>query len=535
MKKKALLFIPLLSIIATTISGCNKDTSKTLNIIFTNDVHCAFETNIGYSGLSAYKNKLINQGNETMLVDCGDHVQGAPIGFLSKGSYIIEIMNKFGYEYAIPGNHEFDYTANTFINTIAEQANFKYLSSNFCRTKDGCPVFSQYEVVQKANYKIGLVGISTPSTIKESSPKRFQDKDGNLEYTFLESESIETFYDNVQQSINKCLEQKVNYVIALAHLGTEGMYNSEDLIKNINGLDVLLDGHSHDVVAPTNVKDKSGNNVIVTQTGTELNNIGNITISEKGLNVCLINKETLQDKDAEMTSFINSIKERYEKDISLKIGHTSYNLTIKDSDGNRLIRKKSTNMGDLVADAFKAYNKSDIALHNAGGIRSDILEGDILFKDAMTVCPFGNMLCLIKAKGKAIKNFIEYGAARTPEENGQLMIPSGLTYEINTAKPTPVELDNSGNFIRINGEYRVENILINGQPIEEEKEYTISGCDFNLCDSASAKIIFKDAQILSLEDEPDYKVLAKYIEVTCNGEIPTKYSSPLGEERIRLK
>ncbi|MCQ4833479.1 metallophosphoesterase, partial [Hungatella sp. SL.1.14] len=78
-------------------------------VLYTNDVHCGVDDNIGYAGLALYKKQMLEQTPYVVLVDAGDAIQGAPIGTLSDGVYLIDIMNKVGYDFAIPGNHEFDY------------------------------------------------------------------------------------------------------------------------------------------------------------------------------------------------------------------------------------------------------------------------------------------------------------------------------------------------------------------------------------------------------------------------------------------
>ena len=115
---KKLLALALIVCLAAVslLAGCAKQPAaaapaapapaqKSLTILYTNDVHCAVEGVIGYSGLAAYKKDLIAKGNEVLLVDCGDAVQGAPIGSFTKGKSIIDIMNYLGYDAMAIGNH----------------------------------------------------------------------------------------------------------------------------------------------------------------------------------------------------------------------------------------------------------------------------------------------------------------------------------------------------------------------------------------------------------------------------------------------
>ena len=73
-------------------------------ILHTNDVHVAFDDNIGYDGLALYKKELEDQYDHVLLIDAGDAIQGRPIGAISKGAEIIRMMNRLGYDLAVPGN-----------------------------------------------------------------------------------------------------------------------------------------------------------------------------------------------------------------------------------------------------------------------------------------------------------------------------------------------------------------------------------------------------------------------------------------------
>ena len=110
------------------------------------------------------------QGYTTILVDDGDAIQGEPIGTLSEGAAMIELMNAMHYDVAIPGNHEFDYGADRFLE-LAEMAEFPYISCNFNYL--GERVFDPYVILEAAGRKIAFVGVTTPETIGSSSPQPF--------------------------------------------------------------------------------------------------------------------------------------------------------------------------------------------------------------------------------------------------------------------------------------------------------------------------------------------------------------------------
>ncbi len=96
-------------------------------MLFTSDVHCGGDQGFGYVGLKAVKDAAEAAGNHVLLVDDGDSIQGEPIGIMTRGEANIRLMNAMGYDAAIPGNHEFDYGMDRFLE-LAAMADFPYIS-----------------------------------------------------------------------------------------------------------------------------------------------------------------------------------------------------------------------------------------------------------------------------------------------------------------------------------------------------------------------------------------------------------------------
>lgn len=152
------------------------DGKNDIVVLYTNDVHCGVdagtpEGTMGYANLAAYKKSLQATYGEdnVILVDAGDAIQGEAIGTLSKGSYLVDIMNKVGYDYATFGNHEFDYGMDVAL-SLLEKSNATYLSCNFMDLRTNKAVAKAYEVRDVGGVKIGFVGISTPETFSKSTP-----------------------------------------------------------------------------------------------------------------------------------------------------------------------------------------------------------------------------------------------------------------------------------------------------------------------------------------------------------------------------
>ncbi len=524
------LMLVLIMVLAGCGTGNSTPAAKDIVILYTNDAHCGIEDGMGYQGLSAAKRALLAAGNKVLLVDNGDAVQGDTIGTLSKGEYIIDIMNKLGYDVATPGNHEFDYGMDQF-NKLVEKADFDYISCNFV-DKDGNPVLKPYVIKEADGVKIAFVGISTPKTITTSTPTYFQDGNGNYIYGFMQDDTGEKLYAAVQSAVDAARKEGAKYVIAMAHLGIEAdcqPWTSSDVIVNTSGIDVVLDGHSHSTIAGDIVKNKEGKDVILTSTGTKLANIGCLTITADGkLSTALINDDGMGDTIAE-------IKSGYEEIVNTVVASTKVELTVNDPvSGERMVRRQETNLGDLCADAYRAMSGADIAVVNGGGIRVSIPAGDITYGQIIAVHPFGNEMCVVEATGQQILDALEMGARNAPGECGGFLQVSGMSYEIDLNVEPTVEVNADGMFTGVSGEYRVKNVKVGDEPLDLAKTYTLASHNYMLKSAGDGMAMFQGCTLLQDSVMIDNQVLINYIVDVLGGVVGEDYADPYGQGRITM-
>ena len=360
MLKKLLAVLLVVSMLMTGLAFA--ETAETevehqpVVVLYTNDVHCGIEDAIGYAGLAAYEKAYEKLGYEVILVDNGDAIQGGPIGTLSKGEYIIDIMNAVGYDIATIGNHEFDYGMDEFM-SLREKAEFPYISANFCDL-EGNPILDPYVIKELGGWKVAFVGASTPETFTKSTPTFFQDGEGNYIYSFCQGEDGANLYAAVQKAVDAARAEGAEIVIVMSHLGIDGSsvpYTSSDLIVNTTGVNAVLDGHSHSVLDMELVQNAAGEDVILSSTGTKLNNVGSLIINVGDdqtpvLTSALHSESLFQDEEAE--AYIATVKAQYEETLNQVVATTAVDLTIKDpATGERAVRTAETNLGDLCADA----------------------------------------------------------------------------------------------------------------------------------------------------------------------------------------
>ena len=369
-------------------------------ILFTNDVHCGIEENIGYAGLAAYRNLLKKQTPNVLLVDSGDWTDGDTIGTVSKGLYLAEIMNEVGYDYITLGNHEFGPYADT--KARIDAVNAKVLVSNLEYLGTGETYLegtSKYEIVELGGKKIALLGILTPETITKAEPGLFMEGEEWV-YTF-HHQSEEEFYGYIEGVVAEAISAGADYVIALAHMGDDpasAPFTSTDLATKVKGINAILDGHSHSTVPCRIVNDPDGKPVYIGSTGTKLENIGQLTITADGLMTIGLVTD-FAEKDADVQAFIDNIKVSYEDAVNTVVATSNTALSIKDAAGVRVVRVRENALGNVCADAYRYNGNCDIGWVNGGGVRADLPEGDVTYADIIKVHPFGNMLCVAEVTG----------------------------------------------------------------------------------------------------------------------------------------
>ena len=543
-------------IVVPAAAKAEGEEAKEIVILYTNDVHCGIVDGLGYAGVARVKAAFEAAGKEVILVDNGDATQGDVIGTLSKGEAIVELMNAVGYDVATIGNHEFDYGMEQF-NKNVSLAKFQYVCCNFLNDK-GEAVLKPYTIVEKAGKKIAFVGIDTPEAFTKSTPVYFQDGEGNYIFSFCEGNNGQDLYDKVQETVDAARAEGADYVIALAHLGIDEQsapWMSTDVITNTTGIDAVLDGHSHSVIAGDAVKNKDGENVILTSTGTKLDNVGIFTIDGEGkMSSMLLDADAIKFMDAvgaltEDNGAGEAVAAAIAKNdelVNTVVAKTSVTLTTTDpvavdEKGNaiRIVRSQETNLGDLCADAYRAMGQADIAFVNGGGIRANINEGDITYGQIIKVHPYGNALCVVEATGQEILDALELSVCSLPGESGGFLHVSGLKFSVDMNVDSTVVKDEKKMFVEVAGDRRIKDVEVLQEdgtyaPIDPNKTYTLACHNYLLRDMGDGYTMFADNNFLQEDVMLDNQVLINYIVEKLGGTVGGDYVDPYGQGRITI-
>ena len=460
------LSFPLASFAAEVPPAASEDLSGYIVILHVNDVHGHAADNMGYSSLSALKNEYEAAGATVLLLDAGDTFHGMPIATLNEGADIVPIVNAVGFDAMVPGNHDFNYGID-HLKELAGELEYPVLASNI--TQDGsedAPFVQSLEINTPNGVKIGIFGLATPETAYKTNPAN------------VEGVSFEDPISSAQTIVSEMQDNGVDYIIALTHLGVEraSEYTSDRVAAAVDGIDIIIDGHSHTEMQDGEVLDGSialehDGGTVIASTGSYLNNIGVLTIAPEGeISAKLLNAAQGEDanpliagpyteKDADIDAIIDDINAEQEPELSAVVATTNVDLN-----GEREnVRTGETNLGDLVADAMMQAAGSDAALMNGGSIRASIPAGDVTRNDIITVFPFGNFLITKEIPGSAILEILEHGVSEYPSDSGGFPQVAGISFSFDPTQPVGS---------------RITEVSIGGSPIDPDATYSFTTNDY---------------------------------------------------------
>lgn len=444
-----------------------------LNILHINDLHSRIEaigkTDSTCSDEDAAKNECFGgiarvkaaidarraelSGKNVLTLDAGDQFQGSLFYTTYKSAPIADFMNGIGFDAMAIGNHEFDDGPEELAKFI-DALKFPMISGNTLAGLNS-PVadkFKPYIVKDFAGEKVAIVSVLATDTDETSSPGDavlFADEIGYL-----------------KQAVTEIEGQGIDKIVLLSHVG---YVKDQEIAATVDGIDVIVGGHSHTLLSntdekaagpyPTLVKNPSGKDVPIVQAYAYSKYLGDLTVvfDDAGVVKTATGEPKLLDasvtpdaayvaKVAELGGPIEELKKK-------EIGATAEGV-----EGSRdVCRAMECSMGNLVADAM-VDRLSDqgitIAIQNGGGLRASIDAGTVTMGEVLTVLPFQNTLASFQLKGSDIVAALENGVSQVEEGAGRFPQVSGLKYTADLNKPagsriSAVEVEEGDAFVAI--------------------------------------------------------------------------------------
>ncbi|MGO5048906.1 5'-nucleotidase C-terminal domain-containing protein [Dysosmobacter sp. Sow4_B12] len=533
MKKKVLSLLLVLAMMFSLgiTAGAEEpaqDLSDSIIILHTNDVHGAID---GYAKAAALKKTYEDMGAYVLLMDAGDFIQGDPTVSTSEGATAVELMNMAGYDVAAPGNHEFDYGyAN--LKDLAGKAEFPIVAANVLY--GGKTAFTDNVTFTAPDgTKIGVFGLDTPETSTKAHPAKIKG------VTFLADDDLVAC---AQEQVNELEAEGCDIIVCLGHLGIDDESTgnrSIDLLEEVDGVDLFIDGHSHsdlnDVLEAVG-EDGLVNGTLLTSTGTKFESIGVVVISDGVMQAINIPTSDIVVKpDKTVADRAAAIQKEIDDEYGAAFAKTEVELNGVKAE----VRTGETNLGNLITDALvwgaaEAGTKVDAAVTNGGGIRASIAKGGITKKDVNTVLPFGNTLSIVKVTGAELLEALEASTYCTPETIGGFPHVSGIVFTVDTGKPYDQGEQYPGStYYAPKSIQRVTIQSVGGKAFDPKATYTIATNDF-LAAGGDTYYAFKTASVNYDLGAPMDEVVMDYITEELDG-VVTAEEYGAAEGRITIK
>lgn len=480
------------------VSGAEGDV--TITIYHTNDVHGYVEQvvnkdgGIKHLGLGRVA-ALYAATQNALLVDAGDFSQGNVFANLAHGSSTIEAMNAAGYDLAALGNHEFDYSIKELDDNIAS-ADFTILSANVTIAKDKAAEYPNlssmplYTVKEAGGKKIAFFALNTPELSGMANPSKL--KDAGI--------SVRTDLAPMAEEIVKTIQQNetgIDAIVALTHSGytdKSGVEGSHT-VAAVKGVDVVIDGHDHQVRLGDTAKNINGTLVVSSGSGLTALGMLELTFTAKGeLKITSSNAfDTAKELDThpETEQTITKWNDEFAIVKETIVFNTEINLWGGNVDGlsanneeikASITRRGETNAGTLMADvrqwkaqqwldenyndpAFSQFNLNKdmpvVSMQGGGGVRGSALAGKVTLEQLMNVFAFGFENAedtYILATPKILYDTLEHGVNIFSGQDtstgmleadgsihGRFPLPGGFSYVYDITQPASEEFDKENN------------------------------------------------------------------------------------------
>jgi 5'-nucleotidase len=440
-----------------------------VTILQLNDVYQTAAMDKGKAGglarVATLRKKIMAESPNTIFLLAGDTISPSVASSVFKGEQMIAVWNALGLDYAALGNHEFDFGPEVLLARMKE-SKFSWLGANVIDRRAGKPFggMAPYVIRTVGGVKVGLFGLLTTDTATSSKPGpnvRFVDP-------VLTAKSI----------VARLRRQGAQIIIAITHLD---MSVDKELARRVPQIDVIIGGHEHELL-----QSMAGRTPIF-KWGSDARTLGRIdlNVSKATRRVESIDWSAIPVTDAVPDdSTVAAAAAEYDTKLDAALGQPVGQTLVELDARSQSSRSRETNMGDLVADAYRHAMQADVALINGGSIRADTTysPGPITKRDTIAVLPFGDPIVKIEVSGAILRAALENGVSRVIEEpaSGRYPQVSGLSFTFDGRKP-------AGS--------RVVEVLINGQSLDEKRLYSLAVAEY-LVNGGDDYSMFKGARYL---------------------------------------
>lgn len=424
----------------------------------------------GFARIATLKKRIQAENPNTLLILAGDTLSPSPGAKLFYGKQMIDLWNQAGLDLATLGNHEFDFGDTVLLQRLKE-SRFQWVVANVIDKSTGKPFGNllPYVIREIDGVKIGFFGLLTPDTKNASSAGP------NVEFTDPTYAACAT--------VSKMRREGAQAIIAITHLSLE---EDKKMARNMNhAVALVMGGHEHTFIQSI------ANGTPIYKVGSDAVTLGRYdlwfdpaTRQLQSIDIQMIPVDQSIPNDPQLESSVKAYLSQIEAGLGETIGQSTVPLNALQTDN----RAQETNLGNFLADAYRARLKTDLALFNGGSIRSNKTypAGPITRKDIANILQFAGPVLKVEITGKTLKEALENGVSRLGEEAGRFPQISGFRFTYDGSKPVGS---------------RVISVSVNGQPLNPGKIYTLAVPAYLVQKGGDDYAVLKTVKILNNPQE----------------------------------
>ena len=441
----------------------------------------------GLDRVMTIRKQVALESPNILFLMAGDTISPSVESITYKGAQMIEAWNVAGLDYAVFGNHEFDFGPDVLKQRMLE-SRFKWLGANVTEKPDEAGPGSEqpkvfggglaYDIRELSGVKIGILGLVLPETKVTSRPG------SNVQFALP--------CDTAKRLIPEMRTRGAQVIIALTHLS---MREDKELAR-CAPIDIIIGGHEH-----TLLQSLSGRTPIF-KMDADAREVGRVDLN---IDTATGRLASVDWRVIPVTNEIPgdpqfaAVTRKYEpilRELAKAVGRTSVPLDARSAPN----RTRETNMGSFIADAFREGTGADVAIMNGGSIRADavIPAGQLTRRDILSILPFANRLVKLRVTGETLLKAIEHGVSRSAEDAEPGMFPqiSGMKFTYDASKAPGA---------------RVIELTINGQAVNLKGTYTVATTTFIGLDGGDGYNMFRGATLVEQPTLTDSEILSKAI------------------------
>ncbi len=415
--------------------------------------------------VKAERDKAAKSGARAIFVHAGDTLSPSLMSGIDHGYHIIALLNLIPPDIFVPGNHEFDFGKDVFLQRMKE-AQFPLFAANM-RNGDGSPLpgYRDRTILEIDGVRIGLTGQAFAETPQVSNS-------GDIRFSPLVA--------SVREQTKALQSEGADFTVAVVHAPR----NQDMELFSGRAADLILTGHDHDLFL-----DYDGRTAIV-ESSHDAHYVTMVDLTIRvGLNEgrrvtsWFPKFRAVDTADVEPDPQVLAVVRGYEAELAKELDVPVATTAVRLDSRNAAVRTGEAAIGNLFADAIRTTTHSDVALVNGGGIRGGrIYESGspITRRDVLAELPFGNRVAVLDITGKTIKAALENGIRSLPIAVGRFPQISGMRFEADISRPV--------------GE-RILWVKVGDVPLEDGKIYKLATNDF-LARGADGYTMFRAAKRL---------------------------------------